>query len=81
MCIESNPPQEVDWKQIETGNAYSSWSTQSYTYHEIFGLLVGLACCGLWHIYISILLCSCSNVGEEKGFFSDGCEEWYGAVK
>ena len=40
----SNPPQEVGWKWIQTGFHYYSWFKCGYTYHEIFGLLVGLAC-------------------------------------
>ena len=34
------------------------------------------------HVYRSFLfICSCSNVGEERGLFSDGQVEWYGMVK
>ena len=33
---------------------------------------------GLWRmLYHYFLLCSCSDVGEERGLFSDGWEEWY----
>ena len=44
-----------------------------YTYHEIFGLLIGLACHGLWRmLYRYLLFCSYSNIREERGLFSDG---------
>ena len=33
---------------IETGLHYYSWFTWGYSYHEVFGLLVGLAFCDLW---------------------------------
>ena len=82
MLIVSNPPREVDWKQIETGLHYYSRFMRGYAYHEIFGLLVGLACHGLWcvlHRYFQF--CSCSDVGKERGLFFDDWEKWYSKVK
>ena len=41
MRIASNPPWEVDWKQSQPGCTIIYYLCKV---HEIFGLLVGLAC-------------------------------------
>ena len=80
MCIEcaSNPPHEVDSKWIQTGFQYS---------REVMPTLWSSACTLAWlvaHIIslLSVLLLvnSC-DVGEKRGLFSDGLEEWYSMVK
>ena len=74
-----SPVNLVRW--IETGSHYYSWFTHGYAYHEVFGLLIGLAFRGLWRVlYRYFLFCSCSDIGEERGLFSEGWEEWYSMV-
>ena len=57
MCIEANPPPEVEWKRIETGYIIiHDLCEVTPTMRSIFGLLVGLAFRGLCLVALVISL-------------------------
>ena len=70
MHVAFNPPYEVVWKRIVTGLHYYSWFTQGYAYHDIFGLLVGLAFvdCGVCYI-VSFCSALAATLGKKQACF------------
>ena len=68
LHIGFNPPPEVVWKRIK----------RLFMIHARLRLpwdRVGLGWLGLWHVFCcNFQFCSCSAVGEERDFFSEGQE-------
>ena len=95
MCIEcaSNPVFVFTWIYLKLDvhrawgglEAYSNWIVLLIMVHARLRLPWDLWLgyfLGLWHVlYCYFQFCSCSDVGEERGLFSDGGEEWYSKVK
>ena len=79
MCTAFNPPREVVWKRIQTGLYYYSWFKRGYACHEIFGLLVGLAC-GVCDI-ASFCSALAMALGKKEACFLTTKKEWYSMVK